>query len=194
MTRLENLTPEIRKPAVLTTARLDTPIGPMLAGVTDRGLALLEFAEPERLSAQLLATSRWLDCVVEDGTHLLLDQIATELAEYFEGCREAFSIPIVLAGTPFEREAWGALRAIPYGETRSYAEQARSIGRAAAVRAVGRANGRNRLAIVVPCHRVIASGGRLCGYGGGLLRKQYLIDLESRHAPGAAAQAAACSS
>ncbi|WP_169973901.1 methylated-DNA--[protein]-cysteine S-methyltransferase [Tautonia rosea] len=184
----------LKKPTVLTTAQLNTPIGPMLAGLTDEGLALLEFTDPERLTAQLLATKRWLGCTVEDGTHLLLEQLATELDEYFEGRREAFTIPLVLAGTSFERDAWGALQAIPYGETRSYAEQARSIGRAKAVRAVGRANGRNRLAIVVPCHRVIASGGRLCGYSGGLWRKQYLIELESHHAPGDAAQAAACCS
>jgi O-6-methylguanine DNA methyltransferase len=172
----------------MTTTRLETPVGPMVAGVVDDGLALLEFADPNRLGPQLDAARKALGCEAEDGDHPLLTQIAGELAEYFDGRRTAFSIPLVLAGSPFQKQAWEALRAIPYGETRSYAEQARAIGRPMAVRAVGRANGQNRLAIVVPCHRVVASGGRLCGYGGGLSRKQFLIDLERRHAPGETAQ------
>lgn len=181
-----------RPAAVLTTTRLETPLGPMIAGATDLGLALLEFADPERLALQLAAARRWLGCSINEGNHPLLDRIATELAEYFNGTRLAFDHPLVLAGTPFEREAWNALRVIPYGVVRTYAEQATAIGRPNAVRAIGRANGRNRLAIVVPCHRVVASGGKLCGYGGGLWRKQFLLDLERRRqAPGLMDQAGA---
>ncbi|WP_152051887.1 methylated-DNA--[protein]-cysteine S-methyltransferase [Tautonia marina] len=198
MTRLEHLTPDQGAPIVLTTARIDTPIGPLLAGAMDQGLALLEFddSEPdaERFRNPQPSVRKRPRFLLQNGPHPLLELLRSELAEYFEGRREGFTVPLVLVGTPFEREAWDALQAIPYGETRSYAEQARSIGRASAVRAVGRANGRNRLAIVVPCHRVVASRGGLCGYNGGLWRKRFLIDLESRHAPGEAAQAGACCS
>lgn len=181
-----------RPAAVLLTTRLDTPLGPMIAGATDLGLALLEFADPERLDPQLAAARRLLGCAIKDGSHPVLDQLSTELAAYFDGSRAEFNLPLVLAGSPFERDAWNALLAIPFGATRSYAEQALAIGRPQAVRAIGRANGRNRLAIVVPCHRVVAAGGRLCGYGGGLWRKQFLIELERRcQAPGDMAQAGA---
>lgn len=102
-----------------------------------------------------------------------------QLGEYFAGERTAFDLPLRLAGTPFQLEVWEALRAIPYGETTSYGELARRIGRPAAVRAVGLANGRNPVSIVVPCHRVIGSNGSLTGYGGGLDRKRHLLALES---------------
>jgi len=101
-----------------------------------------------------------------------------QLTEYFDGKRREFSIPLDLRGTPFQLACWQALLAIPYGETRSYAEIARAIGHPNAFRAVGMANNRNPIAIVVPCHRVIASGGSLCGYGGGLEVKRKLLDLE----------------
>jgi O-6-methylguanine DNA methyltransferase len=194
MTGLEHHSLDFRTPIVLASARIDTPIGPMRAGALDQGLVLLEFEDPARDGQERFSAGKGRAFALEDGNHPLLGQLASELAEYFDGRRDVFTIPLVLVGTPFERDAWEALRSIPFGETRSYAEQARAIGRATAVRAVGRANGRNRLAIVVPCHRVVASGGRLCGYNGGLWRKQFLIDLESRHAPGVAAQAGACCS
>ncbi|QDV38106.1 Methylated-DNA--protein-cysteine methyltransferase, constitutive [Tautonia plasticadhaerens] len=178
-----------RTAEALITRRIETPLGPMVAGATDEGLALLEFAEPDRLGPQLDAARKAIGCRAEEGDHPLLARLAGELFEYFEGTRAEFSVPLRLAGSPFQVMAWQALRDIPFGRTRTYAEQARAIGRPAAVRAVGAANGRNRLAIVVPCHRVVASGGRLCGYGGGLWRKQFLIDLERRHAPGDDAQA-----
>jgi len=101
-----------------------------------------------------------------------------ELDEYFAGEREDFSIPLDLRGTPFQLACWNALLAIPYGETRTYADIARAIGHPTAFRAVGMANNRNPIAIIVPCHRVIATGGSLCGYGGGLDLKRKLLDLE----------------
>ena len=108
-----------------------------------------------------------------------------QLLEYFEGKRTAFDLPLDLRGTPFQLEVWRALLAIPYGETRSYAEIARAVGRPAAVRAVGAANGANPIAIVVPCHRVIAADGSLGGYGGGLELKARLLAMERSGAPGA---------
>jgi methylated-DNA-[protein]-cysteine S-methyltransferase len=106
--------------------------------------------------------------------------IRAQLDEYFAGDRTTFDLPVQLAGTPFQHEVWHALQAIPYGTTISYGELARRIGRSAAVRAVGLANGKNPVSIVVPCHRVVGSDGSLTGYGGGLERKRYLLELEQR--------------
>jgi methylated-DNA-[protein]-cysteine S-methyltransferase len=118
-----------------------------------------------------------------------LPALRRQLAEYFAGRRRAFELPLAPAGTAFERRVWAELEAIPYGETRSYAEVAAAIGRAAACRAVGRANGRNPISIVIPCHRVIGSDGSLTGYGGGLPIKRFLLRLEGAEVPAAGAAA-----
>lgn len=157
---------------------LTTPLGPMVAGATAEGVCLLEFAEPERLATQLAALDRHLALPRAPGHNRHLQTLARELGDYFEGRGRRFSVPLVLAGTPFQRRVWQALLTIAHGETRSYQDIARAIGRPAAVRAVGRANGGNRIAIIVPCHRVVNKGGGLGGYGGGLRRKQYLLALE----------------
>jgi methylated-DNA-[protein]-cysteine S-methyltransferase len=116
-------------------------------------------------------------------------EAAEQLDAYFAGRRTEFDLPVSLAGTPFQRRVWAALREIPFGETLSYGQLAGRIGRPTAMRAVGLANGRNPIGIVVPCHRVVGAGGGLTGYGGGVERKQYLLELEqrvssSRRAPG----------
>jgi len=115
---------------------------------------------------------------VREGDSAILRQTAVELVDYFTGQRQIFGVPLDLVGTPFQLAAWQALLAIPYGRTRSYAEQARAIGRPTATRAVAAANGQNKVSIVVPCHRVIGSDGSLTGFGGGLPRKQALLALE----------------
>jgi methylated-DNA-[protein]-cysteine S-methyltransferase len=107
---------------------------------------------------------------------------AAQLTEYFSGTRQHFELPLEPLGTPFQLEAWAALQKIPYGETRTYQQQAAAIQRPAAIRAIGTANGRNPLSIIVPCHRVIGANGTLTGYGGGLAAKQWLLDHERRHA------------
>jgi methylated-DNA-[protein]-cysteine S-methyltransferase len=104
---------------------------------------------------------------------------ARQLADYFAGQRTEFDLPLAPAGTDFQRRVWAALQTIPYGQTWSYAQLAEKIGNASAVRAVGLANGKNPIAVVIPCHRVIGSDGSLTGYGGGLDRKRFLLDLES---------------
>ncbi|UCG04621.1 MAG: methylated-DNA--[protein]-cysteine S-methyltransferase [Candidatus Heimdallarchaeota archaeon] len=119
-----------------------------------------------------------MDCT--EGTHSTLDKLESELKDYFERKLQNFSISLDLRGTTFEISVWKELQKIPYGETRSYIDIARVIGNPSASRAVGRANGNNPVAIVVPCHRVIASNGTLHGYGGGLWRKEKLLALESR--------------
>jgi AraC family transcriptional regulator of adaptative response/methylated-DNA-[protein]-cysteine methyltransferase len=166
-------------PRVVTTS-LDSPVGKLLAGTTDDGVCLLEFAEPARQQAQLADLHRQYGDAIEPGRHEYTDQLAEELAEYFAGSREEFTVPLVVSGTPFQRRVWAQLQAIPYGQTCSYEDVARAIGVRTAVRAVGSANGRNHIAIVIPCHRVINKGGGLGGYGGGLWRKQFLLDLERR--------------
>lgn len=116
------------------------------------------------------------------GTNEHLQRLQVELAEYFAAARQQFSVPLVYPGSDFQRQVWSELLKIPYGQTRSYQDLAATIGQRPAVRAVGRANGQNRIAILIPCHRVINKSGALCGYGGGLARKQYLLDLERTHA------------
>ncbi len=165
--------------APVTVATIDSAIGPLTAGVTDSGLALLEFSDPARLDRQL-ATLHRLFGPTRLGRHPMLDQISTELGEYFEGTRRQFEVPLVIRGTPFQEEVWRALLTIPYGTTSAYSDIAERLGRTNGQRAVGLANGRNRIAIVIPCHRVIERAGGLSGYGGGLARKKFLLDLERR--------------
>jgi AraC family transcriptional regulator, regulatory protein of adaptative response / methylated-DNA-[protein]-cysteine methyltransferase len=163
---------------VLHAKWIETPLGSMLALADDRGLHLLDFVDRRGLERALEMLQRRLNARVLPGEHPVLAQITRELAEYFDGKRLQFDTPVVLTGSAFQSTVWRALQAIPAGATRSYGELATKIGKPAAVRAVGRANGDNRLSIIVPCHRVIGADGALTGYGGGLWRKQKLLDHE----------------
>jgi len=163
---------------LVTVTRIITPLGPMLAGATDQGVCLLEFMDRRMLETQLGRLGKLLKAEFTPGKHKHLDALDRQIKEYFAGKRREFSVPLVLSGTPFQEKVWKELLTIPYGTTRSYGDQARRIGKPRAVRAVGRANGDNRIAIIVPCHRVVGQDGKLTGYGGGLWRKQYLLDLE----------------
>ena len=167
-----------KQPAPVTTTRLDTPLGPMLAGATHDGICLLEFADRPLLPTQLQRVEARLGSPPTAGNHPHLDRLAAQLTEYFAGTRHDFEIPLVLAGTAFQERVWRQLLHIPYGRTASYDELARRAGSPGGSRAAGRANGDNRIAIVVPCHRVIRANGHLGGYGGGLGRKQRLLELE----------------
>jgi AraC family transcriptional regulator of adaptative response/methylated-DNA-[protein]-cysteine methyltransferase len=167
-----------REAGCLVAAWIDTPLGPMLALANDEGLWLLEFVDRRMLEAQLRTIRKRFAGPIVPGEHRYLTQTKAELAEYFEGRRRRFEMPLVLRGTDFQVAAWKALLEIPYGTTRSYSEQAAAAGHAGSQRAIGRANGDNRIAIIVPCHRVVRADGTLCGYGGGLWRKQWLLDLE----------------
>jgi O-6-methylguanine DNA methyltransferase len=165
-----------------------SPIGPLTLVASERGLVALEFARlrttpPSRSPSRALgagstgsdrggAASTWVESEEK------LAAYRAELEEYFSGRRRRFDMPLDLRGTEFQKRCWQALLDIPYGETRTYAEIARAIGRPQAFRAVGMANHSNPIAIVVPCHRVIASDGTLCGYGGGLNLKAKLLELE----------------
>jgi O-6-methylguanine DNA methyltransferase len=162
----------------VTLAMIETPIGPMLAGATDDSIVLCDFAERPMIAAQLASVRRRIGPTIE-GSAPLLERLAGELGEYFAGTRREFDLPIETPGSAFQERVWDELRRIPYGATISYRELAERVDAGAAYRAVGRANGSNRVAVVVPCHRVIASGGGLGGYGGGLPAKRALIDLEA---------------
>ena len=143
-----------------------SPAGPLVLEGDDRRVTRLGFG----------------DAVAPPGDAAAVAAAAIQLEQYFAGERTDFDLELDPIGTPFERSVWDELRAIPYGETTSYAEIARRIGRPSACRAVGRANGRNPIAVVVPCHRVIGSDGSLTGYAGGIEMKRALLDLEARHA------------
>ena len=159
-------------------SRITTPLGPMVAAGSDLGISLLEFADRPMLETQCRRLRQRLKVALVPGSHPVIEQLEGELERYFEGDLRTFTVPLEIAGTPFQEQAWAFLQSIPYGETRSYDEEARAIGRPGARRAVGRANGDNRLAILIPCHRVVRADGSLSGYGGGLWRKRWLLERE----------------
>lgn len=162
---------------------IDSPLGGLVAAAQAEGIVLLEFAERARLRKQLATLRRHFRSKAalqpDQRPGALLDALRTQLAEYFDGRRRNFTLPLVFPGTAFQRRVWQALLQIPYGETRSYQQLAQQLGDPAACRAVGTSNGLNRLAILVPCHRVVNKGGTLGGYAGALWRKQRLLALES---------------
>jgi AraC family transcriptional regulator of adaptative response/methylated-DNA-[protein]-cysteine methyltransferase len=168
----------------VTVTRYLSPLGPMLVGATDDAVCLLEFVDRRMLQTQLRTLASRLGCSFVPGSNPVIDRAVEELDAYFAGTLERFAMPLHTPGTDFQTAVWNRLLEIPYGTTVSYAVVARDIGRPSAVRAVARANGDNRIAIVIPCHRVIGSDGRLTGYGGGLWRKKKLLDHERSHREG----------
>ena len=166
--------------SMVCSQRIQTPLGPMFAVANARGLVLCEFADRPMLPTQLRRVERICGGTPIDAENEHLDQTRRELAEYFLGQRDAFTIPLVLAGTPFQTAVWYQLLAIPFGKTTSYDAISRMVNLSGGARAVGRANGDNRIAIIVPCHRVINADGSLSGYGGGRRRKQWLLSHEKR--------------
>jgi O-6-methylguanine DNA methyltransferase len=158
---------------------ISTPVGPMTIGATRSAVVLADFSRRPMMAAQLASVRRRIGPLVA-GEEALLDDVERQLGEYLSGRRRDFDLPLDLPGSAFQERVWAELQRIGYGETISYRELALRVGAPAASRAVGRANGSNRLAIIVPCHRVIASNGSLGGYGGGLPAKRYLLDMEAR--------------
>lgn len=171
-----------RSSTVLRARQLTTPLGPMLAIASDDTLHLLEFTDRRMLATQLERVRKLFGAVITPGPARVLAQTERELEEYFAGRRKTFTVPLALKGTPFQEAVWRQLLRIPYGETRSYEQLARMARHAGAQRAVGTANGCNRIAIVIPCHRVIRADGTLSGYGGGVWRKERLLELEGARA------------
>ncbi|MDD2763823.1 MAG: methylated-DNA--[protein]-cysteine S-methyltransferase [Opitutaceae bacterium] len=166
----------------LLARRLDTPLGKMLALADRQGLRLLEFVDRRGLENEIARLRRRLRCAVVPGTNAVLAATEQQVQRYFVGRQLTFDLPLAPVGSPFQQAVWAALRGIPPGETRSYAEIAAAVGRPGAQRAVGRANGSNMISLVIPCHRVIGADGSLTGYGGGVWRKQRLLDHERTQA------------
>ncbi|WBV60620.1 methylated-DNA--[protein]-cysteine S-methyltransferase [Chryseobacterium camelliae] len=157
---------------------IPTPLGEMFACAVDEGICLLEFTDRKNMEKQFksLATALYAEIVEKDHQHF--HQLEKELTEYFEGKRERFETPLFITGTAFQKKVWELLSAIPMGEIRTYKQQSEFLGNPKAIRAVGTANGINKIAILIPCHRVIGSNGELVGYAGGIWRKQKLLELE----------------
>jgi AraC family transcriptional regulator, regulatory protein of adaptative response / methylated-DNA-[protein]-cysteine methyltransferase len=163
---------------VVTVNRIPSPLGPLMIGATSEGVCLLEFTDRKMLETQLSILEKRLKTKLITGKHPMIDLAELQLNEYFEGKRKDFDLPLVVPGTEFQQKAWNALMQIPYGITRSYKQQAYEVGNVKAVRAVARANGENRISIIIPCHRIIGSDGSIVGYGGGIHRKQWLLKHE----------------
>ena len=163
-------------------AWMETPLGPMAAGASAKKICFLEFTDRRMLEAQFDALSRRFRLPIVPGENEIIGKLRSELDRYFSGALKRFSVPLEYPGTEFQTRVWKALLDIPYGTTRSYEDVARAIDNTAAVRAVGHANGLNRIAILIPCHRVVNKSGELGGYGGGLWRKKRLLELEQGEA------------
>lgn len=169
---------ESKQKNLINITRIETPLGSMFACATEKGICLLEFSDRKMLETELKWLSKHLNANIIQGANKHFDQLQQELKEYFDGKRKEFTVPLFMPGTEFQQNVWKMLITIPFGTTRSYKVQANKLQRPEAIRAVANANGMNRISILVPCHRVIGEDGQLTGYGGGLHRKQWLLDFE----------------
>lgn len=169
-----------RSAPCLVTQTLESPLGPLLLCATPAAICRLDFGDQRPLDKQIPTLQQRFGCPVVPGTNAPIEKLTDELARYFAGELREFSVPLFYPGTPFQQSVWNELRRISYGQTISYEELARRVGRPGAQRAAGQANGANPIGIVIPCHRVVNKSGQLGGYGGGLWRKQFLLDLERR--------------
>jgi len=160
---------------------IETDLGMMIAGATDKGICMFEFADYKLLELELrqLAASFKTPLVQGESPHF--DTLREQLNEYFKGERKKFDIPLDLVGTEFQKQVWLSLLKISYGCTTTYAKQAEILGKPSAVRAVANANGKNKISIILPCHRVIGADGSLTGYGGGIEKKRKLLEFEKKN-------------
>jgi len=163
---------------VIDFSRMATPLGTMVAAATQDGVCLLEFADRRMLETELNYLRKKFNASIIQGKNKHLEALELQLTKYFEGNLKEFSLPLVTPGTEFQKSVWMELQKIPHGVTRSYKQVAAAIKQPTAVRAVANANGMNRIAIIIPCHRVIGNNGHLTGYGGGLWRKKWLLEHE----------------
>lgn len=163
---------------VIDLKRIETPLGTMYACAIDEGICLLEFTDRKNVEKQFTSLSKALNAEIVQGDNKHFLQLEQELKEYFEEKRKTFDVPLYIIGTEFQQKVWQLLQEIPMGEIRTYKQQSELLGNLKAIRAVGTANGINKIAILIPCHRVIGSNGDLVGYAGGIWRKQKLLELE----------------
>lgn len=162
----------------MQVAQLTSPLGPIMIAGDDKAIVLVEFWDRRMLETQFQVLHKRLDIQFFPGENSMIDRMREQITEYFAGNLRHFTTPLHFPGSPLQQQVWLALQQIPYGKTETYAELAARIRRKSAVRAVAKAVGENRLAIILPCHRVLGSNGKLTGYGGGLWRKRYLLGLE----------------
>ena len=163
---------------IIDLKRIETPIGTMYAAATAEGICMLEFTDRKMLEREFKDLAKSLNAIIIQGENPHFIPLEKELAEYFLGKRTEFTVPLSPVGTDFQKSVWKVLMKIPYGETWNYKKQSEVLGDAKKVRAVANANGMNKISILIPCHRVIGSNGTLTGYGGGIWRKQKLLELE----------------
>lgn len=166
---------------IIDLKRIETPLGTMYACAVEEGICLLEFTDRKMLETEFKALSKSLNATIMQGNNVHFDELEKQLDEYFAGSRKEFTVPLYTPGSVFQNQVWRVLETIPYGSTRSYKDQAIAIHKPDAIRAVANANGMNRISILVPCHRVIGTDGNLTGYGGGVWRKKWLLDMEKSH-------------
>ena len=163
---------------IIDLKRIETPIGTMYAAATAEGICMLEFTDRKMLETEFKDLAKSLNAIIIQGENPHFIPLEKELAEYFLGKRTEFTVPLSPVGTDFQKSVWKVLMKIPYGETWNYKKQSEVLGDAKKVRAVANANGMNKISILIPCHRVIGSNGTITGYGGGMWRKQKLLELE----------------
>ncbi|WP_311135717.1 bifunctional transcriptional activator/DNA repair enzyme AdaA [Kaistella polysaccharea] len=163
---------------IIDLKRIETPIGTMYAAAVEEGICMLDFTDRKMLETEFKDLAKSLNATIVQGENPHFENLENELAEYFEGSRTKFTVPLSPVGTEFQKSVWKVLEQIPYGETWTYRKQSEVLGDAKKVRAVANANGMNKISIIIPCHRVIGSNGTLTGYGGGIWRKQKLLELE----------------
>lgn len=164
---------------IVNIIRIETALGMMIAAATDKGICMFEFADYKHLELELRQLADSFGAPLVQGNNPPhFDTLRKQLEEYFKGDRKDFSIPLDLVGTEFQKQVWLSLLQIPYGNTTTYAKQAELLGKPSAVRAVANANGKNKISIILPCHRVIGADGTLTGYGGGIWRKKKLLEFE----------------
>jgi AraC family transcriptional regulator, regulatory protein of adaptative response / methylated-DNA-[protein]-cysteine methyltransferase len=166
---------------MICSVTFNTRAGEMTACATGEGICLLEFSYRANLEKELDYLQKVYKSDITPGTNMHLQNLMQQLEEYFEGSRHDFSLPLLTPGTAFQNKVWKELMKIPYGTVITYLEESKRLGNNLAIRAVAAANGQNRIAVIIPCHRVIASDGKLTGYSGGIERKRWLLKHEAAH-------------
>lgn len=178
----------MKESSVIIMTEFTTPLGPMLAGATTWGVCLLEFTNRIRLDKEIEDLKKILQANLRSGKNVHLNRVEKELIEYFNGKRKIFTVPLHVPGTEFQIKVWEKLQTIPYGRTWSYREQSVIMNNPKAIRAIAATNGRNRVAIVIPCHRVIGSDGTMTGYAAGIEKKKWLLNFERSNSDAALGQ------
>lgn len=166
---------------ILATSVIKTPLGDMFCATTSKGICLLSFFGQKNLEKQIKKVQEFFEAEAIPAENKYFECLQKELNEYFEGKLIDFTIPLQLVGTPFQQDVWKILGSIPYGETIAYKDQAELMKKPKASRAVANANGKNMISILIPCHRIIQSNGKLGGYAGGIDKKQFLLNLEEKY-------------